>query len=233
MKNIINEKPFGELTGRHLKSVCFVNDADIANKDILDIGCGYGWCEAAFLEKNPRSITGVEISENDLETIRKNIFDPRVSVQVSGATKLPFQDAAFDTVVSWEVIEHISVGTEDRMFSEVSRVLKPGGSFYLSTPHMSFFSNMLDPAWWLSGHRHYSKMRLKQYAQKSGLVVDNIEIKGGWWTVFSIINMYVAKWIFRRQSFWNNHFVQKENEEYNGNGNECGFANIFIHFRKQ
>lgn len=230
MKNIINEKPFGELTGRHLKSVTFVQDDDIAGKDILDIGCGYGWCEVAFLKRNPKAIVGIEISEKDLETIRKNVTDGRVSVEVSGATKLPFQDASFDTVVSWEVIEHIPVGTEKEMFSEVNRVLKPGGSFYLSTPHASFFSNLLDPAWLLVGHRHYSKGQLNRYARNSGLTIEKVEIRGAWWSLFSLINMYVAKWIFRRQSFCNDYFVRKENAEYNES--QSGFANIFVQFRK-
>jgi 2-polyprenyl-3-methyl-5-hydroxy-6-metoxy-1,4-benzoquinol methylase len=231
MKNIIDEKPFGNLTGRHLKSVSFVKAEDIVGKNILDIGCGYGWCEVAFLQHNPKAITGIEISENDLETIRKNVTDGRLSVQVSGATKLPFPDGSFDTVVSWEVIEHIPVGTEDTMFSEVSRVLKPGGSFYLSTPHMSFFSNLFDPAWLLIGHRHYSRSRLERHAKKNGFAVERVEIRGGLWTVLSIINMYVAKWVFRRQSFYNDYFVRKENTEYN-ESTESGFANIFVQFKK-
>lgn len=231
MKNIIDEKPFGSLTGRHLKSITFVQDADIADKDILDIGCGYGWCEVAFLERHPKTMTGIEISENDLETIRKNVTDERLFLRVSGATKLPFPDGSFDTVVSWEVIEHIPVRTENAMFSEVSRVLRPGGSFYLSTPHMSFFSNLLDPAWLLVGHRHYSQGRLERHARNNGLTVEKAEIRGGIWTALSIINMYVAKWVFRRKSFYNDYFVRKENAEYNESG-ESGFANIFMQFKK-
>lgn len=231
MKNIIDEKPFGELTGRHLKSVQFVQNVDIRGKDILDIGCGYGWCEVAFLKRDPKMITGIEISESDLATIRKNVTDSRVFLAVSGATVLPFSDGSFETVVSWEVIEHIPRGTENQMFSEVSRVLKQGGSFYLSTPHASFFSNLLDPAWLFAGHRHYSKRQLRRYAENNGLVVERVEIRGSWWSLFSIINMYVAKWLFHRQSFFNSYFLKKENAEYNG-VREHGFANIFMHFRK-
>lgn len=231
MKNIIDEKPFGELSGRHLSSVLFVRDSDIQGKNILDIGCGYGWCEVAFLEKNPKMITGIEISENDLVTIRKNVTDSRVSLAVSGATALPFPDDFFDTVVSWEVIEHIPRGTENRMFAEVSRVLKRGGGFYLSTPHLSFWSTLLDPAWWLLGHRHYSAGQLQRYANKNGLQLVEVSVRGGWWSLLSIINMYAAKWLFRRQSFFNSYFLRKEDAEYNG-VRERGFANIFVYFRK-
>lgn len=231
MKNIIGEKPFGELTGRHRRSVSFVPDEDILNRDILDIGCRFGWCEVAFLKRDPKTMTGIEVSEDDLETVRENVRDERVTLAVSGATKLPFADRSFDTVVSWEVLEHIPVGTEHEMFSEVNRVLRPGGSFYFSTPNASFFSNLLDPAWLIAGHRHYSASRLTAYVDKAGLTVENVEILGSWWSIFSVVNMYVAKWLFRRSSFFNDKFVRREDEEYN-RPQSAGFANVFMHCRK-
>uniref|UniRef100_UPI004056B0CA class I SAM-dependent methyltransferase n=1 Tax=Alistipes sp. TaxID=1872444 RepID=UPI004056B0CA len=46
---------------------------------------------------------------------------------------LPFPDEEFDTVISFQVIEHIK---QDQAFvKEVARVLKPGGSFIVSTPN--------------------------------------------------------------------------------------------------
>lgn len=42
MKNILSEKPNEILHGRLLASVNFVDDNDIKNKEILDIGFGYG-----------------------------------------------------------------------------------------------------------------------------------------------------------------------------------------------
>jgi len=34
MKNIIGETPFGELSGRHLKSISFVSISDVQKKDL-------------------------------------------------------------------------------------------------------------------------------------------------------------------------------------------------------
>lgn len=46
---------------------------------------------------------------------------------------LPFPDAAFDCVISFQVIEHIE---RDALFvEEVRRVLRPGGRFIVSTPN--------------------------------------------------------------------------------------------------
>lgn len=229
MKNILDEKPSHNLSGRLLASMRFVDNIDVVNRSILDIGCGYGWCELNFLERGARKIVGVEISEEDLDTIRKNITDSRLDLQVSSATSLHFDSNSFDTVVSWEVIEHIPRGSEEIMFSEVSRVLKPGGVFYMSTPRQSFFSNLLDPAWWLAGHRHYSQNDLCAYANNTSLAVDTVKIRGGAWSLLFILNMYISKWLLRREPIMEKYFSGKEHAEYI---NDDGFANIFIKFRK-
>ncbi|MFA5993694.1 MAG: class I SAM-dependent methyltransferase [Parcubacteria group bacterium] len=230
MRNIINEKPSEKLTGRILACANFVDDRDIAEKKILDIGCGYGWCEINFLNRGAKEITGMDISENDLETIRKNVKSEKANFVVSGATDLPFKDEYFNTVVSWDVIEHIPKGTEYKMFSDVCRVLKSGGYFYLSTPYTSFFSNIMDPAWWIAGHRHYSEKELTSYAKNNKFEVISVETRGNWWVLFSILNMYIAKWIFRRKPFFEDELRKREDAEYVKNN---GIVNIFVKLRKK
>ena len=230
MKNILDEVPGHNLSGRLLASVEFVDDSDLKNKVALDIGCGYGWCELNFLSRGVTKVVGVERSEKDLETIQKNISNDRLELKVSSATNLPFEANSFDTIVSWEVIEHIPQGTEKMMFSEVAKVLRPGGAFYLSTPHRSFFTNALDPAWWLAGHRHYSLKQLDKFAKDTSLLrIEAVKIKGGWWSLFFILNFYISKWVFRRRPIFETFFSEKENLEYMVDN---GFANIFIKFRK-
>jgi len=229
MKNISDEKPSYDLVGRLMASAQFVNDKDIKDKSILDIGCGFGWCELNFLNRGVRQMTGMEITEDDLKTARKSVRNKKIYFCVGSANKLPFLNKSFDTVVSWEVIEHIPKNTENQMFSEISRVLKPMGVFYLSTPHSSFFSNILDPAWWLIGHRHYTQEQLVEYAKKNGFEVKDIKIKGRLWTLFSILNMYFSKWILRRTSLYKNIFTKNEHKEYM---NINGFVNIFIKLEK-
>lgn len=229
MRNIINDKPTKELHGRVLYNTTFVDNIDINNKDILDIGCGYGWFELNALKRNCNKIIGTELTENDLETAKNNINDSRIEFQIGSATNLPFANSSFDTVVSWEVIEHIPQNTENKMFSEINRVLENGGTFYLSTPYNNFFSNIFDPAWWLIGHRHYKKEGLIKFAENSGFKIEKIITNGGWWEILGINNLYIAKWIFKRTPFFEKFFNKKQDKEYQ---KEKGFTNIFIKFIK-
>jgi len=230
MKNILDDRPSHDLSGRLLASVRFVDDVDLKDKTVLDIGCGYGWCELNFLKRDVRKIVGVEVTEKDLDTIRKSISNDRLELRVSSAISLPFEANSFDTVVSWEVIEHIPRGSEKSMFSKVARVMKPGGAFYLSTPHHSFFTNILDPAWWLVGHRHYSPEQLDKFANDTSLLrTESVQIKGGWWSLFFILNFYISEWLFRRRPAIETISFKRENFEYISNNR---LSNIFVKFRQ-
>ncbi len=227
MKNIINDKPKDILNGRCLFSADFVDDNDIKNSIILNIGCGYGWFELNCIKRNADRIYGIEISEKDLWTAKNNISNEKVVFQVGTAIEIPYKNNFFDTITSWEVIEHIPQNTEQKMFREVNRVLKDNGVFYLSTPFKNFFSNMFDPAWYF-GHRHYSIEFIKKLAEENGFKIEKLVTKGGFWVIFGTINMYVSKWIFGRKPFFDYFINNKKNREYLKNG----ISNIFIKMRK-
>lgn len=223
MKNILSEKPSTDIHGRLKFSMTFVDNFDIKNKTILDIGSGYGWCELNLLKRGAKSIIASEVTEGDLETIKSNIKDSRVKFQVADAIKLPFGNNSFDTVVCWEVLEHIPPQTENRMFREVYRVLKPNGRFYLSTPFASWPSKLFDPAWWLIKHRHYSLEKLRQFSQQAGLTIKKLFIKGKTWEILYALNMYFSKWVFRRNPLFQNFFNHQLDMEYQSLGLSTAF----------
>lgn len=229
MKNILNVKPDLNLNARLKFSNALVSTGDIKNKKILDIGCGFGWFELGMLKKGVKEIAGIEISAQDLKSTRENIKDKRAVFKIGGALKLPFKDNYFDTVVAWEVIEHIPKNTEDKMFKEVKRVLKKNGTFYLSTPYDSFWSKYFDPAWWLIGHRHYSKEKLTGLGDRNGFMISKIYIKGRWWGFINLLNLYIAKWVFRRGPFYEGKLIAKEDREYKLSK---GFMGIFVKYQK-
>jgi len=51
-----------------------------------------------------------------------------------GAEKIPADDSSFDIVLMFKSLHHVPAELMDRSFSEIRRVLKPGGVAYISEP---------------------------------------------------------------------------------------------------
>ena len=74
---------------------------------------------------------------------------------------MPFKDSYFDKVIFTEVLEHLK--NEEKAISEISRVLKKGGTLLLTTPNKEVVP--LPPL--LNWHvRHYSDKELYNLLKK-------------------------------------------------------------------
>jgi len=109
---------------------------------VLDVACGEGYGSAA-LSRHAAHVTGVDVSDAAIAHAR-SAYPDRTNLEFVAAscTQLPLPDAAFDTVVSFETIEHIS--GQEAFLDEVARVLKPGGVFVLSCPNKVEYSDKRD-----------------------------------------------------------------------------------------
>ncbi len=230
MSNTFIEIPTDELSGRLAFTVSkFIDKKDIRQKRVLDIGCGFGWFEAWALNQQPETIHGIELKSDNLKNLKK-MRDKRLKCKVGSAIKIPYPNNSFDTVTSWEVVEHIPPQTEETMFREVYRVLKPRGVFYLSTPNSHLVSRVLDPAWWLIGHRHYNLDFFRRLAKKTGFQIRRYVVKGKIWELLTIINLYISKWLLKRPLLFPTFFSRRRDKEYR---QKNGFALIFIKLTKQ
>ena len=228
MRNLLDNAPTRDLHGGQAYAVQLVDCTDLSGRDVLDIGCGFGWFELVALDRGATSITGIEVSERDLDTVRRHITDGRASLVVGSAIDLPFESGSFDTVVCWEVLEHIPPHTEPRAFAEIHRVLRPGGTLYLSTPYASGLARAFDPAWWLIGHRHYYLRDLARLAKDARFQIESLEVRGGIWQIAAILDLYVAKWIFRRPPFLETTVNRRMDQEMIRGG---GCATCFLKCR--
>jgi tellurite methyltransferase len=93
----------------------------------LDLGCGVGR-HALFLAEQGLMVEAIDGSAAGLKVTRETAQARGVSLGLRQATAdaLPFDDASFDFVLSWNVIHHGTMGDVGGRLAEVWRVLKPG-----------------------------------------------------------------------------------------------------------
>ncbi|MEM7577468.1 MAG: class I SAM-dependent methyltransferase [Planctomycetota bacterium] len=94
--------------------------ADQLHGDLLDVGCWKRDLEKAAAGLN--SYVGIDIGG-----------DPTQLINLEECERLPFDDTSFDCVVCTEVLEHLD--RCHRVFDEIVRVTKPGGSIMISLPN--------------------------------------------------------------------------------------------------
>jgi SAM-dependent methyltransferase len=104
----------------------------VAGKSVLDIGCGEGH-GSVVLAKNAREVDAVDVSEEAVALARQCYPFSNLRFHRMGAERLDFPDASFDTVTSFQVIEHLP--DPGPYVREMARVLKPDGLCVVTTPN--------------------------------------------------------------------------------------------------
>lgn len=102
-------------------------------QDVLDLGCGTGNFSLK-LETLGCRVTGVDVSKKMLSAARKNAESKganRVKFMEMDGNQLVFEDNTFDAVLSMAAFEFIH--TPRQVFSELLRVVKPGGIVVIGT----------------------------------------------------------------------------------------------------
>ena len=107
--------------------------APLSDKIMLDVGCGVGGPARTLAAEFGCQVIGLELVDAYCQaahmlTSRVGL-DDKVSFQPGSALDLPFDDRSFDIV--WT--QHLSMNIEDKiqLFSEIGRVLRPGGGWAL------------------------------------------------------------------------------------------------------
>jgi SAM-dependent methyltransferase len=111
----------------------------VAEREVLDVACGAGY-GSALLARQARSVVGADISAETIghaEAVYGSV--PNLQFRQADCAALPFSDASFDAVVSFETIEHIE--PQAKFLDEVRRVLRPEGLFVLSSPNKLEYSD--------------------------------------------------------------------------------------------
>jgi len=101
-----------------------------AAKRVLDVGSGVGGTSRCLAKEFGCRVTGIDLTEEycraaELLTAKIGLAD-LVDYRQGDATDLPFDDASFDIV--WTEHAAMNIPDKARLYREMHRVLKPGGT---------------------------------------------------------------------------------------------------------
>jgi ubiquinone/menaquinone biosynthesis C-methylase UbiE len=124
--------------------------------NVLEVGPGYG-ATTDVLGTVAARLTSVEIDDGLADMLRERFADnPSVDIINGDATQLAFADGTFTGAACFTMLHHVPTAElQDRLFSEVARVLQPGaalvasdslGSDELAVAHEGDTYNPVDPA---------------------------------------------------------------------------------------
>jgi SAM-dependent methyltransferase len=130
---------------------------------LLDAGCGTGFNLLALAPLG--SALGIDLSAEAIRFCRER----RVRALRGSVLRLPFADAAFDAVTSFDVIYHDWVSDDRAAVAEMARVLRPGGALLVRVPALEALRGAHDAE--VLTRRRYTRGELLTLLEGCGLEV--------------------------------------------------------------
>jgi SAM-dependent methyltransferase len=135
-----------EEIGRGVKQTilrCLPAGFDFRGSRCLDFGCGIGRVIRHFAEEaRSAEFWGCDIDGTSIRWAVEHMTPPFRFYQMSQAPSLPFEDSSFDLIYAVGVFSQV-YDDWHQWAVEIRRVLKPGGTFFMSYAGQTPFEEML------------------------------------------------------------------------------------------
>jgi SAM-dependent methyltransferase len=193
---------------------------------LLDVGCADGsLTEEVAAKTGATQLFGMELADMFIEPARARGIEV---AQADVTARWPYDDASMDVVMSNQVIEHLA--KTDFFFTELKRVLKPGGYAIVATNNASSWHNIValtigwqplpqhvsdqhlvgnpimlegDTSYSEDGHRHlriFTQRAIAELAAAHGLRAD-ARLGAGWYPLTGDLARFAAKWDRRHAAY--------------------------------
>jgi len=107
----------------------FVGTRDLSQLHLLDVGSSSGIIDNHLADYFGH-VTGIDIDAPAMAHARNTFCKENLSFEQGDAMQMHVADNSFDVIVCTQIYEHVPNASQ--MFSEIFRVLKPGGFCYFS-----------------------------------------------------------------------------------------------------
>jgi 2-polyprenyl-6-hydroxyphenyl methylase/3-demethylubiquinone-9 3-methyltransferase len=107
--------------------------AGLADKAVLDVGCGGGILAEAMARRGAR-VTGIDLSEKGLRVAELHLLESKLAIsyeKVMAEAYAATHAGEFDVVTCMELLEHVP--EPQSMVAACARLARPGGKVFFST----------------------------------------------------------------------------------------------------
>ncbi len=150
-------------------------------KKLIDIGCGR-MPYRKLLEPQTKSYIGVDHPK--ISTLYDPLMKPDILCDIT--KKIPVKNNSFDTAIMLEVLEYLENPT--KTFSEIRRILKPGGILIFTTP---FLYSLHDVPY---DRNRFTDTQIKTFLTNEKFKIIKLKIHGkflSFW--FQSLNVFLLK----------------------------------------
>lgn len=127
--SMYNKMAREEKAGRIVKILQDYYGKTLKDLTLLDVGSSTGIMDN-ILANSFKTVIGTDVDTEAIKFAKNHFHRKNLFFFVKDAMKLDLSDNSFDVVVCAQVYEHVP--NANKLFSEIHRVLKPGGVCYLA-----------------------------------------------------------------------------------------------------
>lgn len=162
------------------------SNGSMGSLKVLDAGCGTGG-QLRQLERFG------QVTSFDFERRATEMFATRQRgrILVASTDAIPFADASFDLVTSFDVICQLAQPDDERAVGEMARVLKPGGGLILRVPAFQALYGPHDVT--LHTKHRYSSGEMARKLEKAGLRVVHTTYANTFLFPVAVVRRMLAK----------------------------------------
>jgi SAM-dependent methyltransferase len=106
---------------------------DLTNKQVVDLGCGFGWFCRFAREAGAAHVLGLDVSANMLARASETTSDAAIAYRQADLETVDLPAASFDLAYSSLTLHYLE--NLANLFATVHRALVPGGRFVFSAEH--------------------------------------------------------------------------------------------------
>lgn len=182
---------------KKIKQALIQQSALSGNEKLLDFGVGTATLSLMIKKQFPEvAITGIDVDGKILKIAKKKT-GAAIDLQQYDGSNIPFNEGAFDMIVSSLVFHHIPTANKKIVLSGLYRVLKPGGELHVADfgrPRNLYTKLAFAIFRRMDGEentRVNSKGLLPEYIQKAGFI--NVEETCYFNTIFGTVKLIRAR----------------------------------------